>query len=645
MCGISGFISRRPITEEQLKSMNDTMFHRGPDDSGVEIYPQEEKTDGYAIGFAQRRLSILDLSELGHQPMHSLPCQTAHGFAEAGQVSVVYNGEIYNYRELKKELSGYPFRGGSDTEVILAAYLKWGISCVERFNGMFAIALYDRRVQKVYLVRDRIGKKPLYYWQDGDNLVFASELKPIMACPGFEKKIRTDVLSRFLLQQYITAPETIFENVYKLEPGAVLTFDLNDREKGNCRITIRKYWDIAQVYHKCQENPVTDYDQAKTELKALLNKAVSDRMIADVPLGSFLSGGYDSSLMTAIAQEHSAEPLKTFSIGFAEERYNEAKYARAVAEYLGTDHTEMIIDEAEMFRLVESIPQYYDEPFADSSQIATMLVSKLAKERVTVALSGDGGDEFFCGYNVYPKVAQAQKLDALGGLVNGICHLPGLKQAGLLNRLPFSVQAIARNREKECKTQLSSHAYREAAEAFVLGKGLNCRYPQESKYGVKDWQIRRMLLDMDTYLPGDILCKVDRASMKYSLESRCPILDRDVMEYSFRLPHSFKYENGIKKRILKDIAYDYIPKELLDRPKVGFGVPLDKWLRGPLREQLLSYIDRDFLVRQGIFDADYVIRFISRYLETGDGGPSSGANFSKVTWSFFAFQQWYCTYL
>ncbi len=658
MCGISGFISRKNITAEQLKKMNDTMIHRGPDDSGVEIYlpngkicgrveletvcPERPAGDqnGYAVGFAQRRLSILDLSELGHQPMHSLPCQTAYGFAEAGQVSVVYNGEIYNYRELKKELSGYPFRGGSDTEVILAAYLKWGISCVERFNGMFAIALYDRRVQKVYLVRDRIGKKPLYYWQDDDNLVFASELKPIMACPGFEKMIRTDVLSRFLFQQYITAPETIFENVYKLEPGAVLTFDLNAGKKNE-----QKYWDIAQVYHKCRENPVTDYEQAKTELKALLKKAVADRMIADVPLGSFLSGGYDSSLMTAIAQEHSAEPLKTFSIGFSEERYNEAKYARAVAEYLGTDHTEMIIDEAEMFRLVESIPQYYDEPFADSSQIATMLVSALAKERVTVALSGDGGDEFFCGYNIYTKVAQAQKLDALGGLVNGVCQLPGLKQAGLLNRLPFSVQAIARNREKECKTQLSSHAYREAAEAFVPGKGLSCRYPQESKYGVSDWQIRRMLLDMDTYLPGDILCKVDRASMKYSLESRCPILDRDVMEYSFRLPHSFKYENGIKKRILKDIAYDYIPRDLLERPKVGFGVPLDKWLRGPLCEQLLSYIDRDFLVRQGIFDADYVIRFISRYLETGDGGPSSGANFSKVTWSFFAFQQWYCNYL
>lgn len=646
MCGISGYISRNRITLDQLNAMNDTMIHRGPDDSGAEIF---SAPDGYAVGFAQRRLSILELSELGHQPMHSPACETAEGMEEAGRISIVFNGEIYNYRELKKELAGYPFRGGSDTEVIIAAYLKWGISCVDRFNGMFAIALYDRKEQKVFLVRDRIGKKPLYYWADGENLVFASELKPIMACPGFEKKIRTDVISRFLYQQYIQAPETIFENVYKLDPGAVLTFSLcpgkMNGQGENSRYDIRKYWDIAEVYHKCSQNPVTDYAQAKSELKELLKKAVSSRMISDVPLGSFLSGGYDSSLVSAIAQEYSTEPLKTFSIGFYEERFNEAKYAKAVARYLGTDHTEMIIDEDEMFRLVESIPQYYDEPFADSSQIATMLVSALAKERVTVALSGDGGDEFYCGYNLYKNVAQAQILDIPGGIVKGICNMPGLKQTGLMKKLPFRVQVIAQNRDKETKTQICSPGYIEAAESFVPGRGLNCRFPQESKYNVDNWQIRRMLLDMDTYLPGDILCKVDRASMKYSLESRCPILDKEVMEYSFRLQHSFKYDNGVKKRILKDIAYDYIPRALLERPKVGFAVPMDKWLRGPLRDQLSDYIDREYLIRQGIFDADYVINFVKNYLEKGDGGPSSGANLSKVTWSFFTFQQWYNKYM
>ena len=628
MCGICGYISKKNITTEQLKEMNDTMYHRGPNDSGEEIYPA---SDGYQIGFAQRRLSILDLSMLGHQPMHS----------DNKRISVVYNGEIYNFQELKKELADYPFRSNCDTEVIIAAYLKWGISCIERFNGMFAIALYDRETQEVYLVRDRIGKKPLYYWYEDQNLVFASELKPIMKCPGFHGEIARGVLSRYLFQQYINAPESIYQNVYKLEPGAILRFS-----KG--QIKIWKYWDIKDVYTKAQADQICGYEEAKEQLKELLKKAVAVRMIADVPLGSFLSGGYDSSLVTAIAQEYSTEPVKTFSIGFHEERYNEAKYARAVADHLGTNHTELYIDEQDMFDLVESIPRYYDEPFADSSQIATMMVSKLAREHVTVALSGDGGDEFFCGYNIYENVAQAQKLDVLGGMVHGICQLPGLKQAHLEDKLPFRVRVIAGNREKESKTQFGAGNYIVKARAMVgelpEGEALPVHYLIESRYGVNNWQIRRMLLDMDTYLPGDILCKVDRASMKYSLEARCPILDTDVMEFSYRIPHQYKYAGGEKKHILKDIAYDYIPKELLDRPKVGFGVPLDKWLRGPLKEQLLDYSSYDYLKKQNIFDAKYVSDMIQKYVATGDAGPATGANYSKLSWSFFVFQQWYEVY-
>ena len=624
MCGICGFVSKQNITLEQLKSMNDTMYHRGPDDAGEEIYSMK---DGYSIGLAQRRLSILDLSPLGHQPMHS----------ENKRISVVYNGEIYNFQELKKELSDYPFRSNCDTEVIIAAYLKWGIDCVHKFNGMFAICIYDREEEKVYLIRDRIGKKPLYYeWKDG-NLVFASELKPIMARPGFQKKIQREVLSRYLFQQYIAEPDSVFEDVYKLEPGSILEYKSG-------QIKTYKYWNIKDVYRKMQENPVTDYEQAKTELKELLKKSVSARMISDVPLGAFLSGGYDSSLMTAIAQEHSGEPVKTFSIGFHEERYNEAKYAKQVTEYLGTNHTELYISEKEMFDIVESIPAYYDEPFADSSQIPSMLVAGLAKKDVTVVLSGDGGDEFFCGYNIYENVKQAQALDLLGGLTHGVCNLPGLKQLKMEEKLPFRVRVIAGNRNKETKTQFGASNYIVRANKMIQGEGKSCHFPIESGYEVDNWQIRRMLLDMDTYLPGDILCKVDRASMKYSLEARCPILDKDVMEYSFRMAHNLKYDKGIKKRILKDIAYDYIPKELLDRPKVGFGVPLDKWLRGPLKEQLVAMCDRDFLRRQDIFDADYTADMIENYLVTGDGGPATGANYSKLTWSFFVFQQWYRRY-
>lgn len=624
MCGICGFISKQNITVEQLRGMNDTMYYRGPDDSGEEIFAMK---DGYNIGLAQRRLSILDLSPLGHQPMHSAD----------HRISVVYNGEIYNFKELKKELKDYPFRSSCDTEVIIAAYLKWGIDCVHRFNGMFAICIYDREDDRVYLIRDRIGKKPLYYeWKDG-NLTFASELRPIMARPGFQKRIRREVLSRYLFQQCIAEPDSVFEDVYKLSPGSIL-------EYRNGQIRTYPYWDIKDVYHRMQEHPVTDYGQAKAELKELLKKSVVSRMIADVPLGAFLSGGYDSSLMTAMAQEHSKEPVKTFSIGFYEERYNEAGYAKRVAEYLGTDHTELYVSEKEMFDMVNSIPSCYDEPFADSSQIPSMLVSQLAKKDVTVVLSGDGGDEFFCGYQIYEKLRQAQLLDLPGGLVHGLCNLPGLRQLRMEDRLPFRIKVIAGNRDKETKTQFGVNRYMERAMRMVPGDGISCHYGPESAYRVDNWQIRRMLLDMDTYLPADILCKVDRAAMKYSLEARCPILDRDVMEYSFRLDHAFKYEKGVKKRILKDIAYDYIPKELLDRPKTGFGVPLDKWLRGPLKEQLLDLCDHGFLKRQGIFDADYTAAVIGEYLRTGDGGPSTGANYSRLTWAFFVFQQWFQTY-
>ncbi|WP_242832063.1 asparagine synthase (glutamine-hydrolyzing) [Butyrivibrio sp. VCD2006] len=645
MCGICGYFSINRITEDELRAMNDTMVHRGPDDSGVEIYPGK---DGYNIGFAQRRLSINDLSPLGHQPM-STP---------DGRISVVFNGEIYNFLELKEELKGYPFKSTCDTEVILAGYLKWGKSLPDHIHGMFAIALYDRETEDLFLIRDRIGKKPLYYWDEGENIVFASELKPIMKCPGFKGEIRKSIIPRYLYQQYINAPESIFENVWQVEPGQALIFNSG-------KINKYKYWDIKEAYKKNSATQIEDYNEAKAGLKARLQKSVADRMIADVPLGAFLSGGYDSSLITALAQEHSDTPVKTFSIGFNVPEYNEAEYAKKVANHLGTDHTELYIDESEMLKLVDSIPKYYDEPFADESDIPTMLVCKLARQKVTVALSGDGGDEFFCGYNVYEHVAKAKALDAAGGIVSAIGNIPAGSDK-LIRKLPIKVQSVAENRDPETKTQISSPLYIRCAHAFVTGheqpdqrltyeqyingqfgdSGLfPCKYPVESSYGVSDWQVRRMLLDMDTYLPADILVKMDRASMKYSLECRCPIMDTSVMEYSFSIPHRFKYADGDKKHILKDIAYDYIPRELLERPKKGFSVPMDAWLRGPLRERLLDFSNESYLKKQGIFDPGYTSRFIRNYLEKGDAGSSTGANFSRLSWSFLNFQQWYEEYL
>lgn len=627
MCGICGFISKHKITYNTLKHMNDTMLYRGPDDSGEEIC---EMSQGKLIGLGHRRLSILDLSEAGHQPMDS----------PDGRITVVYNGEIYNYQELKISLSDYSFHSNCDTEVIIAAYLKWGLDCLERFNGMFAIALYDRKWNVLYLVRDRIGKKPLYYYWNEGELVFASGLKSIMEYPYFKKEINTEIIPAFLYHQYINAPESILKNTYKLEPGSILCYRNNN-------VKIWKYWDVADRYSKeiKHKKDVQSYEQAKVELKELLKNAVKMRMVADVPIGLFLSGGYDSSLVTAIAQSISNEPVHTYAIGFEEGRYNEAGFAKEVAKYLETIHTEYYITQQEMLNLIDSIPKYYDEPFADPSQVPSMIVASLAGKDVKVVLTGDGGDEFFCGYDIYDIVRQAQRLDLLGSIVYSLCSFWPLRTIGLIERLPLRVRIIAQNRDNNLKTQFACSSYFDFVNGMVKGKKKSVRYPVEGRYKESLWQMRRMLLDMDTYLPGDILCKVDRATMRYSMEARCPLLDYRIMEYSYRLPHEFKYQKGNKKRILKDIAYEYLPKKLLNRPKQGFGIPLDSWMRkGKIKEQLLDFSDTKYLKSQGIFDSYQVQNLLHVYLETGDGGAASGKNYSKIFWSFLCFQKWYQMY-
>ncbi|MCR5675155.1 MAG: asparagine synthase (glutamine-hydrolyzing) [Lachnospiraceae bacterium] len=635
MCGICGFISKRNLTQADLIRMNDTMRHRGPDDAGVEMYAGR---GGFTVGLAQRRLAIRDLSPLGHQPMH----------AATEQLVVVFNGEIYNTAQLKEELADYPFRSTCDTEVILAAYLQWGEDFLAHLSGMFALALLDREQGWMILARDRIGKKPLYYWRDGGNLVFGSTLAPLMTCPGFTKELDRRVLPRFLFQQYIHAPESIFRDVYQLCPGEMMTVRIADQ----LAIEKKKYWDVAERYAALSAEPVADYDEGKAELKRLLSLAVKDRLVADVPVGMFLSGGYDSSLVTALAQEVSDAPVRTFSVGFEDRTFDESAAAEAVAAHLGTKHTTRVIGEKDMYALVESLPRYFDEPFADTSQIPTMLVAETAKQQVAVALSGDGGDEFFCGYNIYDHVAQAQRLDGAGLAAHLLGKIPLGGGKTLSDRYPFQVRVVAENRDARTRTQIVSGSYLDAAMGFVgantdsekgrllLSEMLPIRYPVEDRYPARDWQVVRMLLDMDTYLPSDILCKVDRASMRVSLEARCPILDTRVMEYSFRLPHAFKYRNGEKKAILKDIACDYIPRELLDRPKQGFTPPIDTWLRGPLQKELLDYAGVRFLRNQGIFDPEYVTKYVTDYILKGDAGPGSGANPSKLVWSFFVFQKW-----
>lgn len=620
MCGICGFITKKNITLDQLKAMNDTMVHRGPDDSGEEMFPF--LSDLY-IGLAQRRLAIVDLSPKGHQPFHS----------KNSDIIVVFNGEIYNFQKLKVELSDYGFISNCDTEVIIAAYQKWGIDFVKHIDGMFAIGLFDRKKNILLLVRDRMGKKPLYYYWNDNDFVFSSVLKPIMSFPAFKKEINQDVIPRFLYNRYIAGENCIFKNVSKIRPGQMVIFDGEHIQK-------KIYWNLLDNYKINSNIQFDNYNQVKRKLKDELVEAVRRRMVADVPVGTFLSGGYDSSLVTAIAQSLSDHPIKTFSIGFEEKEYDEAPYAKDIAKYLGTNHTNHYVTEPEMLGLVESIPSYYDEPFADSSQIPSMLVSKIAKEEVTVVLTGDGGDELFCGYNVYDKLDLAQKIEPIAKVLRIFTNT----NKEMVSKLPFAVKAILQNSDSRHKTQFGRRLYEES-----IGKMLDCDISMipydESEIEISNWQIRRMLLDSITYLPDNNLCKVDRATMKYSLEARNPLLDINVVNTAFMTPHQFKYKNKNKKYILKDLAYDYIPQKLLERPKRGFAVPIDKWLRGALKIDLIELTSVNYLKKQGIFNPYYTSEYVSRFLSKGDKGTFSGNNPSNIVWPLYMFQKWYQYYM
>lgn len=612
MCGICGYIGRNRIDDEILAKMRDTMVHRGPDDAGI---LQLSTSVGY-IGLAHRRLSIFDLSELGHQPMVS----------QDGRLAIVFNGEIYNFRELRKELQkyGYSFRSQCDTEVILYAYDKWKEDCFSKLNGMFAIAIWDACDEKLVFARDRMGVKPFYYYlnKNTGDLVFASELKPIMTYPYFKKDIDTEMICRYLCYKYIAAPYTIFKDTYKLEPGTYAIYKNNE-------LTIKCYWDIIERKNNISEYSTLDFNSAKKELDVVITDAVNKRMVADVPVGMFLSSGIDSALISAIAQRNSSTPVKTFTIGFHENERNEADKAAKIAKYLGTDHTEMYIGDKEIFDMIGDLTTYYDEPFADSSQLPTMLVSKLAREKVTVALSGDGGDELFCGYKMYDLVYIAQRADPIGAFLN---NLPGMSR--MKQKLTPEIRALIDNRG-DYRTQLFIDVTSEQVSKILGGVDVDPKHPFEKKLNYRNWQERRMLLDMHTYLPDEIMTKTDRASMKYSLEVRSPLLDYRVVEKSFEIPHRFKYSHFDKKHILKSLAYDYIPKELLSGPKRGFGVPLAKWLRGPLKKEIDRYSDPIFLRKQDLFDIGGIKGLVQ------DQEHSNKIIYSSILWSYYVFQKWW----
>ena len=634
MCGIAGFLDPNLVEQgealaERVTRMAATLYHRGPDDGGI-------WTDTAAgLAFGHRRLAIVDLSPAGRQPMVSA----------CGRYVIVYNGEVYNAQDIRRDLPGIPWRGHSDTEVMVEACARWGAEATaRRLMGMFAFALWNRVERTLVLVRDRLGIKPLYWGQCGDVFLFASEMKALRAHPDFRAVIDRNALAAFLRHGYVPAPFSIHHGVRKLEPGTLLTL-----EPGGAPEVLR-FWDLRSVAHVGQANRFDLSDQEATaKLEDLLKDAIARRMIADVPLGAFLSGGIDSSTVTALMQALSLRPVKTFSIGFFETEYDEARHARAVARHLGTEHTELYVTPAEACGVIPTLPAMFDEPFADSSQIPTFLVSRLARTRVTVALSGDGGDELFAGYNRY---ALAQRWWRVADRMPGrktVAHILRAVSPTAWNRL-FSVlptrfrppqagdklhklAGILEGTEGDLYRGLVSHWLQ--PEAMVPGarEPRGVLWDEEIARLVPDFVERMQLLDTLTYLPDDILTKVDRASMAVSLEVRVPLLDHRLVECAWHLPMRFKRRGTESKWLLRQVLYRYVPRALLERPKMGFGIPLDAWLRGPLREWAENLLSERRLREGGFVDSQPVRQLWQEHL-------SGRRNWQYILWDVLMFEAW-----
>ena len=646
MCGLVGLLKTSETGEffgaETLQTMARTLHHRGPDDFG-EWCDQEA-----GISLAHRRLSILDLSTAGHQPMSS----------SSGRFVLVFNGEIYNHEQLRSELdrlragsfesqagrSGSPWRGHSDTETLLNAFEQWGITAaLSRAVGMFAIAVWDRQSRVLTLARDRLGEKPLYYgWvgQAGDTaFAFGSELKALRAFSGFDNRICRTALGQYMQFSMVPAPRTIYQGIFKLEAGCMLVIQqrapaeapLVPLRPGQCldRLEIRRWWSLSDVAARGASAPCLQEPEAVEELRASLTEAVRSQSIADVPLGAFLSGGVDSALIVSLLQRSTSFPVKTFTVGFEEAEFDETPYAAAVAKHIGTDHTEVRVTPRETQAVIERLPHVYDEPFADSSQIPTYLVCQAARKRVTVALSGDAGDELFGGYTRYQSSAKlwrrisampfsmrraigtAVKLvpqrgwDGMGWIDSRVRRRPyGVSMFGdRIRRLGDRLESI-RSLDDLSMSQIST--WRNAVDVVKYCKlesnqstyALNDPLPSQ---GVSEHELEMMYRDSMMYLPDDILCKVDRAAMASSLETRIPFLDHRVVELAWRLPLSLKIRGGIGKWVVKELLNDYIPRELMDRPKTGFSIPIGEWLRGPLRDWAEALLDAGRLEREGFF--------------------------------------------
>jgi len=629
MCGISGFIDfSKTSDKEVLIKMTDSLAHRGPDGSGYELFQAPQAS----IGFGHRRLSIIDLTETGKQPM-----QYEHWW-------ITFNGEVYNFQEIKQELEklGHQFKGHSDTEVILHSFAQWGVACIDKFIGMFAFVIYDTKNEEIFCVRDRAGIKPFfYYWNEG-LFLFASELKAFHQHPQFKKEINYNAVAAFMQYGNVPTPHCIFDHCQKLQPGHYLHFSLLASN-----FSLHKYWDVYDAYNKPKLN--ISFEEAKIETEKILKSAFDYRMVSDVPVGVFLSGGYDSAALTAILQKNRRDKLKTFTIGVPDIGLNEAPYAKDVAKHLGTEHYEYTCTQKEALELISELPYFYDEPFADSSAIPTTLVCKMARKQVTVALSADAGDEVFAGYNRYDYLMKyGKRLNQLPGVARKtiaqiMAVVPADKIPVLKNKYNFHnryeklkgllkdpspknmMLNLSRQYDEVQLKQVLKNKF-ETIETAYLNHDLKKEFYSPLAY--------MMAIDYQTYLLDDILQKVDRASMTVSLEGREPFLDHRVIEWAAQLPNDFKYFKGNKKYILKEIVHQYIPKSLMDRPKMGFAIPIEYWLTTDLKEQVLFYLSDEKIEQQGIYSVDFIRQLKKDFF----GGKKELA---QKLWYVLMFQMWY----
>lgn len=628
MCGISGIIAAKENEiKKQLGSMNAILSHRGPDASG-EFFCEG---NNYTLGLAHRRLSIIDISKSADQPMRY------KNFA------IVYNGEVYNFKEIKQTLidQGHQFLSNSDTEVVLHAYEQWGIECVKQFNGMFAFAIFDKDNSKLILARDRVGVKPLFYYYDQTTFLFASELKAFHETSFFKKEIDPNALSLYLKYGNIPAPYSIFKNTFKLEPGYTLEFDLV-----KSKISKQKYWSVATCYNKPKLN--VSYSDAKQNIKELLQSAFEYRMIADVAVGVFLSGGYDSTCVTAMLQKDRTAKLKTFTVGTDIPEMNESEFAKSIAKKIGTDHQEFFCSQQQAKQLVKDLPYYYDEPFSDSSAIPTMFLSRNVKEHVKVVLSADGGDEIFAGYNRYDRAIRKEKLEKISprSVLKAVSKLMGLIPHSVSDKNFYSYNESAWNKlkllladpsNKHLLDLLSSYFNGTEMDALLIKKNsiVNTAYEDvdidPKKYSALSYF---MAIDHQTYLPDDVMQKVDRATMSAGLEAREPFLDHRIIEFVAQLPDEFKYKNGGKKYILKDIVHDLIPEHMMKRPKMGFSIPIANWLSSDLKHLIEEYLDPKKIEAQGLFNADQITNLVNEFLSGKKG-------LGLKIWNLIVFQMWY----